>query len=224
MRQPSGGRRRFSISSGSRARGFVWPVWPVHRKNAKRVMTCPRNAAAMPAGRDRQPAAEKADPEGQEEQVAIAPGRPEPRRQRVQDRLGQVGEGRVDPGEQQQAEEHATERRLVDERGGDGVEQGTRVRPRIGEPDPVVAEGREADRDEDADQAVGDPAEDRAEPVARAEEQVALGRRMDEQDRDGDGEAQAVPGQPPPDPGLLAVRGWLRSTRPSRTAPRQAGA
>ena len=53
------------------------------------------------------------------------------------------------------------------------------------------------------------PAEDRAEPVAGAEEQVALGRRMDEQDRDRDGEAQAVPGQPPPDPRLLAVAGRL---------------
>jgi len=66
----------------------------------------------------------------------------------------------------------------------------------------VVAECREADRDEDADEAVGDPAEDRAETVARAEEQVALGRRMNEEDRDRDGKAEAVPGQPPPDPGL----------------------
>ena len=72
IRQPSGGRRRFSISSGSRARGFVWPVWPVHRKNAKRVMEWPRNAAAMPAGRDRQPATEQADAEGQQQEVAVA--------------------------------------------------------------------------------------------------------------------------------------------------------
>ena len=84
-----------------------------------------------------------------------------------------------------------------------------RVRPGVREADPVVAIRREGDRHEDPEQPVRDPADDRAEPVARAEEEVDLGRRMDEQDGDGEADPEAVPGQPAPDPRPLAVAGRL---------------
>ena len=86
-RQPSGGRRRFSISSTSRPRGLVWPVWPVHRKTAKRVMAWPTKAAAIPPVTTVSQPPMQADPHRQDQQVAVPAGRPEPRRERVDDRL-----------------------------------------------------------------------------------------------------------------------------------------
>ena len=50
-----------------------------------------------------------------------------------------------------------------------------------------------------------EPAQDRAEPIARAEEQLALRRGVDVQHRDRDPEPEAVPRQPAPDPWPLPV-------------------
>jgi hypothetical protein len=88
------------------------------------------------------------------------------------------------PAEEEQAEQHAAERDLVDERGGGRVEQRPGVRPGIGKADAVVAVRRDARRDEDADEAVRDAAEHRLEAIPGAEIQVALRRGVDVQDRD----------------------------------------
>ena len=48
-------------------------------------------------GRRGQPAADEPDPDRQDEQVAVASRRPEPRRQRVQQRLDDVRRGRSSP-------------------------------------------------------------------------------------------------------------------------------
>ena len=116
-RQPSGGRRRLSISSSSRPRGRNWPAWPVHRKTAKRVTAWPRNAAAMPPVTAGDPAAGEPDEERHHQHVAVPPRRPEPRRERVEERLDRVRRARVDVGHEEDAEDRPAERDLVDERG-----------------------------------------------------------------------------------------------------------
>ena len=94
----------------------------------------------------------------------------------------------------------------------------------IGEADAVVAIRREGDRDDDTEQTVGEAAEDGTEPVAGPEEQVHLRRRMDVQDGDGDREPDAVPARAGGEPAAVRRRASPRSTRPSRTSRRRAGA
>jgi len=57
-----------------------------------------------PARDDRQPAADKPHPKRQAEQVAIASGGGEPGGQRIDEGLGEIGEGRVGAGQQEQTE------------------------------------------------------------------------------------------------------------------------
>ena len=64
---------------------------------------------------------------------------------------------------------------LVDERRRRRVEQRPRIRPGVRQPDAVVAERGEGHGLADAERAVGEAAEDRAEPVARAEEELGRG-------------------------------------------------
>ena len=71
----------------------VWPAWPVARKNAKRVMACPRKAAPMPPVRPSANRPPRPIPTRQDEHSA-ATGRAQPRREAVQERLdgdGQLG-------------------------------------------------------------------------------------------------------------------------------------
>ena len=157
-----------------------------------------------PAGQGGQPAADDPDPERQRQQISVSPGRAEAGRQRIDDRLEQVGQERVNAAAQEQPEQRAAKGDLVDERGGRRVEQGPGVRALRRQADPVVAVARESGRDQCAEAAERDPAEDRAEPVARSEEELGAGRRVDRQDQQGDPEAQAVPGQPTAQPGPLA--------------------
>ena len=209
-RQPSGGRRFFSISSSSRPRGRNWPAWPVVRKTAKRVIEWPRNAAAMPpVTAVTQPPARPTS-HRHDEHVAVPAGRPQPRRERVEQRLDHVRDGRVQAGHQQQAEDGAAERDFVDERRGDRVDEGSRVRPDVGQAEPVVAVERDADGDARADRAVQEAEQDRPSPVlARPEQELVLRRGMDEEDRDDDAEPEAIPGDPAAERGRSAVLGLV---------------
>ena len=94
IRQPRGGRRRASISSTSRPRGSGWPVWPVQRNTANRVIGIPEEGRGDPAGHGRQPATDEPDADRQHEQVAVPARRAEAGRERVEDRLDDVRERR----------------------------------------------------------------------------------------------------------------------------------
>ena len=139
-RQPSGTRRRFSISSTSRPRRLRLTGVAGAQEDREAGDRMAQEGGGDPAGPDRQPAADQAHAESQDQQVAVAAGRPEPGRQRVQERLDQVRDRRLEAGREQEPEERAAEGDLVDEGRGDRVEQGARVGPRLREADAVVAE------------------------------------------------------------------------------------
>ena len=164
------------------------------------------------------------DPERQHEQVAVALRRAEPRRQRVDEGLDDVRQRRVDADHEQQPEQRAAERDLVDERGGRRVEQRARVRPRVREADAVVAIPGEAEGLRTPSTAVQQP------------RNTAPSRSPDPRYRSpcGDGWMNRMRDREPRRPsrtrrgGVGSAgarrRGSLRSTRRSRTSRRPAGA
>ena len=151
---------------------------------------------------------------------AVATGRADPRRQHVHERLHDVRGRPVDARPTEEAEHQAAERRLVDERRTDRVDDRARVRADGRAGGGAVAQPGER-------RGLGDP--DRAEgqarraiaprPVAEAQEQVGGGRRVDER-------AAATSPSPTSVPGRAAAEGGRGRRRPARRTrrPRSAAA
>ena len=88
--QPSGTGRRRSMSSVSRPRSAGWPAWPGREEHGEAGDGVAEERRPDAAGVERHPAAAEADDEHQHEHVAVAPGRRDARRQRVDEGLDDV--------------------------------------------------------------------------------------------------------------------------------------
>ena len=157
---------------------------------------------------------------------SVAARRPEPRRERVDERLDDVREARLQADHEQEAEHAAAEHGLVDERGRDRVEQRRRVRAgRPGSAGGDSAATRSATRLAIADRRRRrGPKMIAPSAVAEAQEQVVPGSGWIRSGRRRSGRCPAVPGQPAAQRRASAVSGRARRTRPRRSAGRRSGA
>ena len=169
-RQPSGGRSALVDLLDLAAAGLGLADVAGRQEDREARDGVAQERRGDPAGHHRQPAADqtrsRASARAGSGRASGAPSRVVSVYTRV---WMTIASGGSRPTDEQQPEERAAERDLVDERGRGGVEQRARVRPGVREPDAVVAIPGEAERLGDAGGAVQQPAEDRPEPVARPE-------------------------------------------------------
>ena len=169
----------------------------------------PQECRADPAGDRGQPARGEPHPQREGEDVGAAARGGRARCEHVEQGLGDDREGRIDAGQEKEAQDEATEGCLVDERGPERVEQGVRIRPEWRHPQPGVAASREEHRLPRPDGPERETAEDRAGPIAEPEQEVAGGRRVDDQGRDDQGEPEHIPAHPKAERARPSVRGRL---------------
>src|SRR5688572_19932800 len=147
-----------------------------------------------PAGDAGHPATDEAGDQRHREQVAVPAGRPQARRERIDQGLDGVGRARVHAGPEQDPEDRAAERDLVDERRRDRVDERARIRPDVREADPPVAVIGDRERQTGTDRRVQEAVEDRQAAVTGPEQELPLRLGMDEQDPGDEREPEAVPG------------------------------
>jgi hypothetical protein len=151
-----------------------------------------------PSGRDRQPAADQADREAEEHEVPIAPVGAGPGREGVGESLDDDRRKGLDTGLEEEAQEDRPERRLVDERREDRVDQTDRIRARVGKPQPAEPDEGDAGSLGDPERPESEAREDRLATVADPEAELAGRSRVDDQDRGDERDPHRVPGEATP--------------------------